>query len=331
MELISVIVPVYNVEKYLEKCVRSIMEQTYPQLEIILVDDGATDESGTLCDTLQRLDHRIVVYHKENGGSSSARNYGLARAKGTYIGFVDGDDYILPKMYETLIQGIERYQLPIAQVGRMEIAEDGQVLPPICIPPEESCIVEANEMIRSLLLHEGDASFCTKLFDKRLFKKEGFPEGALNEDFKLLIQLLMKEQAMVQLPYIGYCVYYRSGSNTRMQSKSQFSRVYYDCVVNADWVTNLIIQHQMPLQEITMKFGFYQRCEYLLHIPISMMRRDNEQYIEIVSYVKKHRGAIIKSNYLSKKHKLYLLLFSTNARMVRSVHAKLRGIKENGV
>ena len=93
-ELISIVVPVYNVRQYIEKCIDSIINQTYKNLEIILVDDGSTDGSGELCDELKKLDFRIKVYHKENGGLSDARNYGVDRAKGMYIGFVDSDDYV---------------------------------------------------------------------------------------------------------------------------------------------------------------------------------------------------------------------------------------------
>ena len=101
--LISVIVPVYNIENYLERCVNSIREQTYNNLEILLVDDGSTDSSGALCDRFAEADERIRVFHKENGGSSSARNLGIAEAKGEYLGFVDSDDYISANMYELLV------------------------------------------------------------------------------------------------------------------------------------------------------------------------------------------------------------------------------------
>ena len=101
--LISVIVPVYNSEKYLEKCIKSICNQTYKELEIILVDDGSTDSSPVICDNLAMIDDRIKVIHKSNGGSTSARNAGLNVSRGEYIGFVDSDDWIEPKMYETLL------------------------------------------------------------------------------------------------------------------------------------------------------------------------------------------------------------------------------------
>lgn len=103
-KLITVIVPVYNVAKYLEKCVKSIQDQTYKSLEIILVDDGSTDSSGAICDKYATEDSRIRVIHKPNGGLSSARNAGLDAATGDYVGFIDSDDYIAPDFYESLLK-----------------------------------------------------------------------------------------------------------------------------------------------------------------------------------------------------------------------------------
>ena len=119
--LISVIVPVYNIIEYLPRCVHSITSQTYENLELLLVDDGSTDGTGELCDRLAAEDGRIRVFHKENGGSSSARNLGISQAKGEYLGFVDSDDYVEPDMYERLYGGICEYQVKVAQIGRDEI------------------------------------------------------------------------------------------------------------------------------------------------------------------------------------------------------------------
>ena len=102
--MISVIIPVYNVESYLKRCVDSVRQQTYIDLEIILVDDGSTDDSGKLCDNLAAEDNRIRVIHKENGGASSARNTGIDNAKGEYIGFVDSDDIVSEDLYMHLFE-----------------------------------------------------------------------------------------------------------------------------------------------------------------------------------------------------------------------------------
>ena len=114
LPLLTIIIPVYNTEKYLERCVESVRNQTYDNLEIILIDDGSTDASGGICDRLAEEDGRIVVLHKKNGGQSSARNMGLDIATGELIGFVDSDDYIVPDMYETLYNLMNEYEAEIS-------------------------------------------------------------------------------------------------------------------------------------------------------------------------------------------------------------------------
>ena len=136
-KLVSVIVPVYNILDCLERCVASLLAQTYQKIEILLVDDGSTDGTGDLCDQLAGKDNRIRVFHKENGGSSSARNYGIRQAKGEYLGFVDSDDFVEPDMYERLLEVLLQHQGMMAQVGRNEIDVEGNLLPDICVPPEK--------------------------------------------------------------------------------------------------------------------------------------------------------------------------------------------------
>lgn len=114
MELISIIVPIYNVEKYLSECLDSIINQTYKNLEIILIDDGSTDNSGKICDKYAKKDKRIVVIHRTNGGVSSARNLGLKIANGSYIGFVDADDWIANDMYENLYINLKKFNADIS-------------------------------------------------------------------------------------------------------------------------------------------------------------------------------------------------------------------------
>lgn len=106
--MISIIVPVYNVELYIHQCIDSIVNQTYQDIEILLIDDGSTDKCRNICDEYARIDHRIRVFHTENKGLSAARNLGLREARGEYIGFVDSDDWIEPNMYEVLLQQLEK-------------------------------------------------------------------------------------------------------------------------------------------------------------------------------------------------------------------------------
>lgn len=127
--LLSVIVPVYKVEPYLRRCVDSIRNQTYKNLQIVLVDDGSPDGCGAICDEYTKVDDRIIAVHQENEGLSGARNNGLLFAKGKYIAFVDSDDWLHPRMYETLVHLIETHQLDMARCA--VFSSDGQSKNPI--------------------------------------------------------------------------------------------------------------------------------------------------------------------------------------------------------
>lgn len=320
--LISVIVPVYNIKELLPKCVESIAKQTYTNLQIVLVDDGSTDGTGKLCDELALLDERIQVFHKQNGGSSSARNLGIEQAKGDYLGFVDSDDYIEPDMYEKLMTLILDKKCMIAQIGRNEMDESGNLLPDICVPPKETTFYTSEAFFRELLLHKGDCSFCTKLIAKSLFADRRFPIGALNEDFYLLIHMLTQIDGIYSLPGYGYHVYYRIGSNTRKADKEDFPRVYGDCVENADVAADLVQEYFPSLNKVALRFGLFQRLEYLLHIPISQMQKENLQYRSCIHYIRKHYFSMLFSRYLTTKNKIYLALLGLLPVSVKKVHRR---------
>ncbi len=329
--MISVIVPVYNIKEYLPRCVRSITAQTYGRLEILLVDDGSTDGTGELCDKLASEDFRIRVYHQKNGGSSSARNMGLRLASGEYIGFVDSDDYIDPDMYERLYQGIVEYQVNVAQIGRDEIDEEGRLQPDICVPPDEPQRIAAGDFLRELLMHRGDCSFCTKLIHRSLFglpwagedASHGFPQGKLNEDFHLLVRMLPQIGTLVSLPGHAYHVFYRIGSNSRRAEKEDFSRVFADCVDNADMAAKIVQRDYPGLAGTALRFGVFQRLEYLLHIPISRMNRDNLQYRAIVGWLRRNWLKGMLNSQLTLKNKCYQTLFAIAPKGIRKLHRAL--------
>lgn len=334
-QLLSVIVPVYNVIDYLEKCVTSILSQSYTELELLLVDDGSTDGSGELCDRLAKKDDRIKVIHKKNGGSSSARNEGIRQAKGEWLAFVDSDDFIESDMYERLMQVLMAHNGKIAQIGRNEIDEQGNLMADVCIPPKELEAIDSKSFLRELLLHRGDCSFCTKVLHRDVFRtKSGeerlFPEGVLNEDFYLIIQMLSDVEKIYSLPGYGYHVFYRIGSNTRKKDKEQFSRVFIDIVNNADVVYDRVLCDFPELKEEAIRFNLFQRLDYLLHIPISQMTRENGMYRDIIRYLRRHRVDVVKNAYLTKKNRCYLLLFSIAPKALRKLHRltmRLRGIE----
>ncbi len=318
--LISVIVPVYNIMDCLERCVKSICAQTWENLEILLVDDGSTDGTGALCDQLAKKDGRIRVFHKENGGSSSARNLGIREAKGEWLGFVDSDDWIEPQMYERLLEAALFSGASIAQASRDEIDEEGTRRPDVCAPPKEELTRSAEEFLRTLLLHEGDCSFCTKLVKRELFAGRAFPEGKLNEDFYLLVELLGTGAAVRIVPEQLYHVFYRMGSNTRRKDKREFSRVFVDIVDNADFIEELVGKTYPALQKEAVRFGLFQRLDYLLHIPVAMMTRTDAFYRNVKRYLRAHVKDTVMNPYLTRKNKIYLLLLTAAPKTVRRVH-----------
>ncbi len=316
--MVSIIVPVYNNLLYLERCVDSLCKQTYKDLEILLVDDGSKDGTDKLCEEMSERDERIRVFHKENGGTSSARNLGLTNAKGEYLAFVDSDDYIAEDMIEALVEAMERKKVDIVQIGRDEIDEKGNPLAQICeIPTEENWIL-SEDFLRELLMHRGDCSFCTKLVKRELFDDKRFPEGELNEDFHVLVKMLPEIEGILSLPKCGYHVFYAMGSNTR--KKNSFSRVFLDNVKNADMVLNLVTEHYPQLLTEAKRFGLIQRMDYLMHIPISQMQRENKDYMEICSSLKIQKKEIKENPYLTKKNKSYLTLLRIAPKKIRQLH-----------
>lgn len=211
--LLSVIVPVYKVEKYLNRCIDSIINQTYKNLEIILVDDGSPDDSGRLCDEIAFQDDRIKVIHKKNGGLSSARNTGIEAAKGDYITFVDSDDWISLDIYKKCIDAVNEFDSDI--IDFKTIYTNG-VLNDIKVKSEKPIVVTKEDLLFDYL-YRGQTdicpfSVCKKVYSSALFKSIRFPEGKMNEDIVTNFNLLMESNKLVHLCDIGY--YYFQNENS---------------------------------------------------------------------------------------------------------------------
>ena len=188
--LISIIIPVYKVEKYLEKCIQSVIKQTYENLQIILVDDGSPDNCGKICDEYAKKDHRIEIMHKSNGGLSDARNKGLEIAKGEYIGFVDSDDYIESDMYEVLYNLLKQYNVDVSICNFYTVSQGK-----IAIKNADNGIKEYNriEILKEILLDNNIQSYAwNKLYKKDLFDEIKYPVGKKYEDIGTTFYLLEK-------------------------------------------------------------------------------------------------------------------------------------------
>lgn len=217
--LISIIVPIYNTESYLKKCINSILGQTYENFELILVDDGSTDRSGMICEEYACNDDRIRVFHKENGGQGTARNTGLESAKGDYIAFVDSDDWVDSNMYSILVENMIRYEADISccntgistEADTKKIIEFGQ--------PEI--------MREHLLEHKGTGqSPCDKLYKAELFRNVSFPPIRAYEDCATVFKLFSNAKKIVYEDITLY--HYEQRENSTMTQA--FSTVKFEAI-----------------------------------------------------------------------------------------------------
>lgn len=220
--------PIYNVQDYIEHCIKSICEQTYQNLEILLIDDGATDNSGLICDEYAKKDKRIQVFHIENSGQSHARNVGLEAATGDYIGFVDGDDYICVSMYEKLLKVATEYRAQVVECnfhGRKKEAPD---------EIEEGLVIEmtGKEAITRQLDGKCKSRFPSTSVWSKLFKREIlqgllFPNGRIHEEFAFLCEAFLNADRYV---YINECLYERilrkDSTTAEKFSKKTLDKIY---------------------------------------------------------------------------------------------------------
>lgn len=212
MQIISIIVPIYNVEKYLPQCLDSIINQTYKNLEIILIDDGSTDNSGKICDKYKLLDNRIIVIHKSNGGLSDARNTGIKIATGDYISFVDSDDFIDKNMYTILFQKINTTNADIIWYNHYNYQSSNEISKSsIFVQEKQYLLPKDNYKFQYDLLNKYHLiGYCwNKLYKKSIFDSILFPYNRKCED---LISLLNKANNIICIPNTLY--YYRNTPNS---------------------------------------------------------------------------------------------------------------------
>lgn len=228
MSKISVIIPCYNIAEYIERCVESVINQTYRELEIILVDDGSTDMTGELCEKLSKIDSRIKVLHKENGGLSDARNAGIDVAEGDFYSFVDGDDYLELDAYEIMMSEMKNVNVSLVSAGI--IVEDIEGNRHFSMS-NEYVLLNREEALLNLLgpVRTIIQSSCNKLFRKQLFQGLRYKKGIINEDMEILPKILDRCNQVVLLNKPVYYYVRRSGSIT----EAEFSNWKYQGIENA--------------------------------------------------------------------------------------------------
>ena len=297
-ELIRIIVPVYNVEQYINNCVRSIVTQTYQKIEIILVDDGSTDKSGEMCDTLEKTDERIKAIHKENGGLSDARNAGIDIASGKYIMFVDSDDYI-PDYAVTYLYKLLKENSANISIGSLKMTKELNSEAKLTIG--QTCIYGNKEAIGQLLYANlFSTSAPAKLYEKSLFDSIRFPVGKLHEDLYTIYRVMNRAQKVAYGSEVVYFYYHRTGSITvskfsekRMDALDALNQLKFN--IN---ISEYGIQNAYSSQVLENIFSFFSTditCE------------DMNKY-GLWKMVKENRGNVLFDNYVSNRIKGYALL-----------------------
>lgn len=253
---ISVIVPVYKVEDYLNECVQSIVNQKYQNLQIILVDDGSPDRCGEMCDTWAKIDKRIEVIHKKNGGLSDARNVGLEAAKGNFIAFVDSDDWIEPQMYEVMMNTLIKEKADFVACGIIDCCFGKEI--------KHSMPYNVGETELFLNLIYKDTTFpvaaWNKLYRKKCWETLRFPVGKICEDAFTTYLLVSHASRIVQIPDLLY--HYRIRENSIMTSEFKPSRMDEE----EAWRENYLYMREQYPQIEKFAYDFYlQKVNILFH------------------------------------------------------------------
>jgi len=258
MPEISVIVPVYKVEKYIEKCVDSILAQSFTDFELWLVDDGSPDNCGAICDAYAEMDARVKVIHKKNGGLSDARNAALDVMQGKYVFFVDSDDWIASDALESTHTALKRTGAKVATGNIVSVYEDGREKT-LYAPTQEEKILRGEEMLTTLLRPNA----WNRLYDAEVFRDLRYPVGRLYEDVFLYHRILERIDSMVLTGKNSYYYLVRTGSIMNMAYNIKFTDIVDAVYERAEWLEHI---GQDDLADETRLFVYSQVAAAYAHL-----------------------------------------------------------------
>ena len=315
-EKISVIVPVYNVEQYLERCVDSIINQTYTNLEIILVNDGSTDNSGKLCDELAKKDERIRVIHKENGGLSDARNRGIDEAESDLVGFIDSDDYIDNDMYEVLLRNLNDTDADLSMCALYDVYNN---TPEEQVTNKEIWELSSEQAIKMVMEAKIlSVTAVNKLYRKSLFSNLKFEVGKIAEDAFIMIKLLDKCEKIVATNEKKYYYVHRENSITTQKFSTKFLNVIEAYEQNS----NIILEKYPKLKDVAqtrMSWAYFYVLDRLL---LDDNYNDKELENNLISYLKDHRKDILNDPLFTKGRKIGFIALLLNRNLYRKLIEK---------
>ncbi len=300
-ELISIIVPVYNVEKYLSECIDSLIYQTYSNIEIILIDDGSTDSSGDICDNYSKKDKRIKVIHKENTGLSDSRNIGINQSKGNLITFVDSDDVIDTTMIDVLYKNMQKENADISIIAYTLLCKSGNKYPlfsNIYMTLNSKDAIDYSYRMRYFSI-----SACGKLYKKHLFNNIKYPVNKICEDQYTTYKLFYKSNIIVYDSSPLY--FYRRRKSSIMNSKISNS---FDCILSSKEVLKFTTKiYDSPIESVRLNYVLFCLLFYNSSIlKNTFFTRPNKYTTKII---KKNKKLLLNTHILSNFKKIQILIF----------------------
>ena len=318
--LISIIVPIYNVESYLDACIKSIVSQTYSNLEILLIDDGSSDSCPILCESWAETDSRIKVIHKQNGGLSDARNYGLREAHGMYVAFIDGDDTIAPAFISNLYQAICETGSQIAMCSILQVWSDGRTIP---LGHLGYAVYDNKEGMRALIKESIRQTVCNKLYSYTLVNNLWFPKDKYHEDEFWSYQVFGRATQSVKIDYIGY--YYYQHSESIMGAAYSLKRLD---AIEALSLRQEYIEEYYPSLSSLAKHKLLFSCLYHGQLAFSLEKSERKVALSFISVIV--RKYPVDHALLTKSHaghKIWLILEWLNLPMT----CRLRNVLKIGL
>lgn len=320
MPKLSVIVPVYKAEKYINKCLDTILSQTFTDFELILVDDGSPDKCGEICEQYAKSDNRIKVFHKENGGVSSARNLGLSEASGDYIAFVDPDDYIENNMFEEAISFLQKNN---GDIICFEVCEVKGLRNKIGYHFDSDKIMTGSKALNFILEDIIDNSPCNKIYKKEVWHNIRFPNGRRYEDVATIYRTFAQANMVVYLKKALYYYIKHDGSATAVNFDFQRR---YECFQGYKERLEFALSKRLEAAAACRKLA----VETALATMTAFYAKENKEYLQQVDEIKK----FISENFeelsnvkLKPKHRFLLYSF-VHCQALHKIYAKLSALSK---
>ena len=310
-KLISIIVPVYQVEEYLCECIESVLLQTHKLIELVLIDDGSTDGSATICDRYAKEDERVVVIHQRNSGVSSARNAGIKRATGDYIGFVDADDTIEPQMYEEMLEKMTKQNTQMC-VSTKYRYNDTQL--------DNSHISENLLSKRAAILKLLQMNFPTSLCSC-LYKNSIFIDNFLNEEIHYWEDFEFQLRALDKVRNVSICSfpYYHYRQRVGSANHQPINDNVISCMSIAPIVESFILHHYPDLRQYT-KDLYVVFLQYLIG-NLSKSPVVTSKYFKIITkYSRKYLFLAMKTNRIKPFMKIYIIVCSSDSKLFWKIY-----------